>query len=61
VAVLLKRHGWTCQVPARRAVERDEQAVADWVKRTWPQVEGDAWLVFEDEAGFTLMPSAART
>ncbi|QNP71270.1 winged helix-turn-helix domain-containing protein [Streptomyces roseirectus] len=40
VAVLLKRHGWTCQVPARRAVERDEQAVAGWGKETWPQVEG---------------------
>ncbi|MEV0267143.1 winged helix-turn-helix domain-containing protein [Streptomyces sp. NPDC050617] len=40
VAVLLKRHGWSCQVPARRAVERDEAAVAGWVKETWPQVEG---------------------
>ena len=40
VAVLLKRHGWSCQVPARRAIERDETAVAGWVKETWPQVEG---------------------
>ncbi|MEU7499421.1 winged helix-turn-helix domain-containing protein [Streptomyces griseofuscus] len=40
VAALLKRHGWTCQVPARRAVERDEVAVAGWVKETWPSVEG---------------------
>ncbi|MEN2424344.1 winged helix-turn-helix domain-containing protein [Streptomyces rimosus] len=40
VAVLLKRHGWTCQMPTRRAVERDEQTVAGWVKGTWPQVEG---------------------
>ncbi|MFI8187195.1 winged helix-turn-helix domain-containing protein [Actinacidiphila glaucinigra] len=39
VAALLKRHGWTCQVPARRAVERDEAAVAGWVKETWPSVE----------------------
>lgn len=39
VAALLKRHGWSCQVPARRAVERDEAAVAGWVKATWPQVE----------------------
>ncbi|MFM9555619.1 winged helix-turn-helix domain-containing protein [Streptomyces caniscabiei] len=28
VAALLRRHGWTCQVPARRAIERDEAAVA---------------------------------
>ncbi|MFF0191322.1 transposase [Streptomyces sp. NPDC005244] len=40
VAAVLKRHGWTCQVPARRAIERDETLVAGWVKETWPQVEG---------------------
>nr|WSZ19370.1 winged helix-turn-helix domain-containing protein [Streptomyces canus] len=40
VAALLRRHGWSCQVPARRAIERDENRVAGWVKETWPQVEG---------------------
>lgn len=40
VAALLKRHGWSCQVPARRAVEHDGAAVAGWVKETWPQGEG---------------------
>ncbi|MDQ1041172.1 transposase [Streptomyces sp. V3I8] len=40
VAALLKRHGWSCQVSARRAIERDEAAVAGWVKETWPSVEG---------------------
>jgi transposase len=39
VAALLKRHGWSCQVPARRAVERDDAAVAGWMKETWPDVE----------------------
>ncbi|MET8676064.1 winged helix-turn-helix domain-containing protein [Streptomyces sp. NPDC004647] len=39
VAKMLRRNGWSCQVPARRAVERDEDAVATWVKETWPQVE----------------------
>ncbi|MET4659726.1 transposase [Streptomyces sp. PvP037] len=39
VAALPKRHGWSCQVPARRALERDEAAVAGWVKETWPSVE----------------------
>ncbi|MET9695254.1 winged helix-turn-helix domain-containing protein, partial [Streptomyces sp. NPDC006514] len=29
---MLRRHGWSHQVPARRAVERDEAAVAGWVK-----------------------------
>lgn len=39
VHLLLRRHGWSRQVPARRAVERDDQAVAGWVKDTWPRVE----------------------
>jgi transposase len=37
---MLRRHGWSCQQPVQRAVERDEVAVAGWVKETWPQVEG---------------------
>ena len=36
---LLIRHGRSWQVPARRAVERDEAAVAVWVTEAWPQVE----------------------
>ncbi|MFD7291814.1 winged helix-turn-helix domain-containing protein [Streptomyces sp. NPDC059897] len=40
VRKLLIRHGFSCQVPARRAVERDEEQVTGWVKETWPQVEG---------------------
>jgi transposase len=39
VAALLNRHGWSCQVPASRAVERDDAAVAGWVKETWPDME----------------------
>ncbi|MEV1081040.1 winged helix-turn-helix domain-containing protein [Streptomyces sp. NPDC050211] len=40
VRKLLIRHGFSCQVPARRAVERDEDKVTGRVKETWPQVEG---------------------
>ncbi|MFJ3763025.1 transposase [Streptomyces sp. NPDC090080] len=40
IARMLHRHGFSHQVPARRAVEHDEGAVAGWVKETWPQVEG---------------------
>ncbi|MEY9877920.1 transposase [Streptacidiphilus sp. MAP12-33] len=39
VSQMLRRHGWSHQVPARRAVERDEAAVAGWVKETWLSVE----------------------
>ncbi|OIK23392.1 transposase [Streptomyces malaysiense] len=36
---LLARNGWSCQVPARRAMERDDDAVAGWVKEVWPCAE----------------------
>jgi putative transposase len=35
---LLKRHGWSWQAPARRALERDEYAVELWKKEMWPRV-----------------------
>jgi transposase len=30
---------WSWQRPARRAVERDDEAFESWVKRRWPQVK----------------------
>jgi putative transposase len=33
---LLRRHGWSCQVPVRQAMERDDAAVAVWKARVWP-------------------------
>ena len=38
--VLLHRIGWTVQVPARRAAERDEEKVARWREDTWPVIKG---------------------
>ncbi|WP_225804392.1 winged helix-turn-helix domain-containing protein [Streptomyces sp. NK15101] len=35
---LLKRHGWSWQQPARRAIECDEEAVELWKKEVWPRV-----------------------
>lgn len=40
VGYLLHRIGWTPQVPRRRAVERDEDAVAAWRAVTWAKVRG---------------------
>jgi transposase len=40
VHVLLHRMGWSVQVPARRAAERDEAAVAAWRDETWPAIKG---------------------
>jgi putative transposase len=36
--VLLHRLGWSVQVPARRAAERDEAAIARWREEAWPAV-----------------------
>jgi putative transposase len=38
--VLLHRIGWSVQVPARRAAERDEGKIAAWREETWPVVKG---------------------
>ena len=38
--LLLHRIGWSVQVPARRAAERDEAAVAAWKEQTWPVIKG---------------------
>ena len=40
--VLLHRIGWSVQVPARRAAERDEEKVARWREETWPVIKAFA-------------------
>jgi putative transposase len=37
--VLLHRLGWSVQVPARRAAERDEEKVARWREEAWPVIK----------------------
>ena len=36
---LLRRRCWTCQLGARRAIERDDGAVEVWKKETWPRIK----------------------
>jgi transposase len=38
--LLLHRIGWSVQVPARRAAERDEAAITAWRAEAWPVVKG---------------------
>ena len=40
MSFLLHRLGFTPQVPAHRAVERDEDAIAEWRAVTWAKVRG---------------------
>jgi putative transposase len=37
--LLLHRIGWSVQVPARQAAERDEAAIAAWREETWPVIK----------------------
>nr|WP_018639587.1 winged helix-turn-helix domain-containing protein [Parafrankia elaeagni] len=39
VWMLLDRNGWSCQLPARRAIERDDTAVREWRDERWPAVK----------------------
>jgi len=36
---LLRTLGWSPQRPQRRAVERDEEKIRGWVKKSWPRIK----------------------
>src|ERR671918_79549 len=38
--LLRDKLGWSRQRPARRAVERDDEAIARWVATDWPRIKG---------------------
>lgn len=66
VGRLLAALQWTPQVPIRRAIQRDEEAIRRWREETWPELQRRARrerrvLVFEDESGFYLLPGLVRT
>ncbi len=66
VGRLLHELYWTPQVPIRRAIQRDEEAIRRWPTETWPDLQRRARrerrvLVFEDESGFYLLPGVVRT
>jgi transposase len=37
-ALLRYRLGWSVQRPVRRAAERDQAAIDQWVKKRWPRI-----------------------
>jgi transposase len=66
VGRLLRELRWTPQVPIRRALQRDEEAIRRWRAEAWPELQRRARrerrvLVFEDESGFYLLPAVVRT
>jgi transposase len=66
VSRLLKRLGWTPQIPITRAIQRDEEVIERWRVETWPALQEKARrerreLVFVDESGFYLLPGVVKT
>jgi transposase len=66
VSRLLKRLGWTPQVPITRAIQRDEEAIERRRVESWPALKEKARrerraLVFVDESGFYLLPGVVKT
>jgi transposase len=66
VSRLLKRLGWTPQIPITRAIQRDEEAITRWREESWPPLKAQARrerreLVFVDESGFYLLPGVVKT
>jgi hypothetical protein len=66
VSRLLKRLGWTPQVPLTRAIQQDHEAIERWRVESWPALPEKAHrehraLVFVDESGFYLLPGVVRT
>jgi transposase len=39
---LLRRAGWSCQVPERQAIQRNPEAIAHWKRYQWPHIKKGA-------------------
>jgi DDE superfamily endonuclease/Winged helix-turn helix len=57
---------WAPQVPIKRAIQRDEEAIERWRDEVWPELQRRArrehrTVVREDESGFYLLPGVVRT
>lgn len=66
VGRLLQELRWTPQMPIRRAIQRDEEAIRRWRAEVWPELRRRVRrerrvLVFEGESGFYLLPGLVRT
>lgn len=66
VSRILKKMRWTPQIPITRAIQRDEEAIANWRINVWPELKRRArrecrTMIFIDESGFYLLPAVVRT
>ena len=63
---ILRQLGWSCQRPAGRALERDEEKIRQWRRDTLAGVKKKAknegrTIVFIDESGLSERPHRCRT
>jgi transposase len=66
VGRLLKELRWSPQLPIKRAIQRDEEAIERWRAEVWPDLQRRARrerrvLVFVDESGFYLLPGVVKS
>jgi transposase len=59
---ILRQMGWSRQRPARRAIERNDEAIAKWVKHDWPLVNrtpgaGEPGSASKTRAGSASFPA----
>lgn len=63
---ILRAMGWTLQRPERRAAERDEDAIARWVKQDWPRIRQKRgllpypWVRFSVSERYGIWTATAR-
>jgi transposase len=63
---LLRGLGFSPQRPEKRATQRNEQAIVDWKRKTWPALKEEArreerTIVFIDESGLAEKCPVTRT
>lgn len=51
VGTLLQQCGWSRQQPVRRARQRNETAIANWPRRTWPRLKKSRSRAANDRVG----------
>lgn len=65
VGVIMHELGYSWQMPAKQARERDEQKIAHWRDEVWPGIveqvkKRQSTLVFVDEAGYSMIPTLQK-
>ena len=56
---VLRRMGWSRQRPARKAMERDDEAIEQWVNDCWPKVKKTPGLGTRGSSSRTRAGSAS--